>query len=79
MHEQIIFLSNRIVDLKSCDWLSLSQGIGEPPLLTSNSVFFALKEAIASARVDAGLPAHFRLNSPATVSKILLATHSAEL
>ena len=57
----------------------LIQGIGEPPLLTSLSVFFALKEAITAARVDAGLSAHFKLNSPATVSKILLATHSAEL
>jgi hypothetical protein len=53
------------------------QGIGEPPLLASCSVFLALKEAITAARVDAGLASRFELNSPATVSRILLATHTA--
>jgi len=54
--------------------LLLFQGIGEPPLLLSCAVFFAIKNAIKSARVDAGLPLDdFVFNSPATVGKILLA------
>ena len=51
------------------------QGIGEPPLMTSCSAFFALKDAISSARRDAGLSANFSLNSPATVDKIIRAIH----
>jgi len=49
------------------------QGIGEPPLLLSSAVFFAIKSAIKSARVDAGLPTDFVFDSPATVGKIILA------
>jgi hypothetical protein len=54
----------------------LLKGIGEPPLLTSVSVFCAIKEAVAAARSDVGLPLEFRFDSPATVSRILLATRS---
>jgi len=50
-----------------------SRGIGEPPLLLSSAVFFAIRNAIKSARADAGLPSDFAFDSPATVSKILLA------
>jgi xanthine dehydrogenase molybdopterin-binding subunit B len=55
------------------------QGIGEAPLLTSCSAFFALKEAITAARIDAGMPPFFKMNSPATIDKVLLAIHSAEV
>jgi len=51
----------------------LLQGIGEPPLLLSCAMFFAIRNAIRSARADAGLPLDFVFDSPATVGKILLA------
>jgi len=49
------------------------QGTGEPPLLLSCAVFYAVRSAIKSARADAGLPSQFDFDSPATVHKILLA------
>eukprot|EP01083_Nonionella_stella_P069848 186450_1 len=50
-----------------------SKGVGEPPLFLGSSVFFALKEAIMSARKDAGLEGYFQLDSPATCEKVRLA------
>ncbi|XP_013414652.1 xanthine dehydrogenase/oxidase-like [Lingula anatina] len=50
-----------------------SKGIGEPPLVLALSVFFAIKNAIASARADAGLAGRFKLTSPATSEKIRMA------
>jgi xanthine dehydrogenase/oxidase len=45
-----------------------SKAVAEPPYVASNSVYFALKMAIASARVDAGAGAgYFDLEVPATV------------
>ncbi|KAK7072768.1 hypothetical protein SK128_010082, partial [Halocaridina rubra] len=50
-------------------------GVGEPPLLLAASVFYAIKDAIAAARADAGLGQVFRLDSPATVERIRMACH----
>ncbi|XP_067668816.1 xanthine dehydrogenase/oxidase-like [Haliotis asinina] len=50
-----------------------SKGIGEPPLFLASSVFFALKNAIKSARKDEGVTGDFRLDSPATPEKIRMA------
>ncbi|XP_066271857.1 xanthine dehydrogenase/oxidase-like [Branchiostoma lanceolatum] len=50
-----------------------SKGVGEPPLLLASSVFFAIKDAIYSARTDAGLKGTFRLDSPATAERIRIA------
>lgn len=50
-----------------------SKAVGEPPLFCASSVFFAIKEAIASAREDQGLERHFNLSSPATVERIRMA------
>eukprot|EP01111_Echinosteliopsis_oligospora_P015503 TRINITY_DN6157_c0_g1_i1.p1 TRINITY_DN6157_c0_g1~~TRINITY_DN6157_c0_g1_i1.p1 ORF type:complete len:771 (+),score=277.00 TRINITY_DN6157_c0_g1_i1:923-3235(+) len=50
-----------------------SKGVGEPPLFLSSSVFFAIREAIASARQDAGLSGSFDLKSPATCERIRIA------
>lgn len=50
-----------------------SQAIGEPPLFLSSSVFFAVKDAVMSARVDADCDKEFSLNSPATPEKIRMA------
>lgn len=50
-----------------------SKAVGEPPLFLSSSIFFAIKEAIKAARADAGVPVHFRLDSPATAARIRIA------
>ncbi|XP_074644518.1 xanthine dehydrogenase/oxidase-like isoform X2 [Tubulanus polymorphus] len=50
-----------------------SKGIGEPPLILATSVYFAVKEAILSARSDFGVSGYFRLDCPATAEKIRLA------
>jgi xanthine dehydrogenase molybdopterin-binding subunit B len=54
-----------------------SKGIGEPSLLLSSAVFFAIRDAVVAARSEAGLPSQFTLNSPATVRDILLACTKA--
>ena len=51
----------------------LIQGIGEPPLGLASSVFFAIKDAIESAREDAGVTGCFPLDSPATAERIRMA------
>ncbi|XP_053612796.1 xanthine dehydrogenase-like [Plodia interpunctella] len=50
-----------------------SKAIGEPPLFLAASVFFAIKEAIKSARIDAGVSADFVLHAPATCERIRMA------
>ena len=49
------------------------QAVGEPPLFLAASVFFAIKEAIASARKDRGEEEVFLMDSPATCERIRLA------
>lgn len=48
------------------------QAVGEPPLFLGSSVFFAIKDAILSARSDEGL-GNFTLHSPAVAERIRLA------
>ncbi|XP_033106622.1 xanthine dehydrogenase/oxidase-like [Anneissia japonica] len=50
-----------------------SKAIGEPPLFLASSVFYAIKDAILSARHDAGTEGIFRLDSPATAERIRMA------
>lgn len=50
-----------------------SKAVGEPPLFLASSVFFAIKEAISSARNEENLDPHFYLESPATSSRIRMA------
>lgn len=50
-----------------------SKAVGEPPLFLAASVFFAVKEAIRSARVERGLSNKFRLDAPATAERIRMA------
>eukprot|EP01023_Acetabularia_acetabulum_P003690 TRINITY_DN11523_c0_g2_i1.p1 TRINITY_DN11523_c0_g2~~TRINITY_DN11523_c0_g2_i1.p1 ORF type:complete len:409 (+),score=82.78 TRINITY_DN11523_c0_g2_i1:605-1831(+) len=50
-----------------------SKAVGEPPLHLGASVFFALKEAIYSARKEAGLEGWFQLDAPATPERIRMA------
>ncbi|XP_066474776.1 xanthine dehydrogenase/oxidase [Tiliqua scincoides] len=47
-----------------------SKAVGEPPLFLSASVFYAIKDAIVSARAESGLRGPFRLDSPATPERI---------
>ncbi|XP_071963788.1 xanthine dehydrogenase/oxidase-like isoform X2 [Antedon mediterranea] len=50
-----------------------SKAIGEPPLFLASSVFYAIKEAVCSARQDAGIEGVFRMDSPATAERIRMA------
>lgn len=49
------------------------QAVGEPPLFLASSVFFAVEDAIKSARAEIGLKGIFELNSPATAERIRMA------
>uniref|UniRef100_H2YPI8 Xanthine dehydrogenase/oxidase n=1 Tax=Ciona savignyi TaxID=51511 RepID=H2YPI8_CIOSA len=44
--------------------------VGEPPLFLSSSVFFAVKNAVASAWKHSGLFGSFRMDSPASCERI---------
>ncbi|KAK5644719.1 hypothetical protein RI129_006019 [Pyrocoelia pectoralis] len=51
-----------------------SKAIGEPPLFLASSVLFAVREAIKSARADAGVPVTaFKLFAPVTSAVIRMA------
>uniref|UniRef100_A0A1B0DLQ3 Aldehyde oxidase/xanthine dehydrogenase second molybdopterin binding domain-containing protein n=1 Tax=Phlebotomus papatasi TaxID=29031 RepID=A0A1B0DLQ3_PHLPP len=50
-----------------------SKAVGEPPLFSAASVFFAIKEAIADARRHENLSPDFPLISPATSARIRMA------
>ncbi|XP_040286533.1 xanthine dehydrogenase/oxidase isoform X1 [Bufo bufo] len=47
-----------------------SKAVGEPPLFLSASIFYAIKDAIKSARAESGITGIFRLDSPATPERI---------
>ncbi|KAG6011629.1 hypothetical protein E4U54_007979 [Claviceps lovelessii] len=73
--------------LKDVEWKELrtiqrSRGVGEPPLFMGSAVFFAIRDALKSARRTAGVQAAvgedhceglLRLQSPATPERIRLA------
>jgi xanthine dehydrogenase/oxidase len=50
-----------------------SKAVGEPPLFLASSVFFAIKEAISSARKEQKIEPDFWLESPATSARIRMA------
>eukprot|EP00057_Strongylocentrotus_purpuratus_P024304 XP_011678778.1 PREDICTED: xanthine dehydrogenase/oxidase [Strongylocentrotus purpuratus] len=54
------------------DNICSSKACGEPPLFLSSSVFFAIKDAMMSARADEGLTGVFRLDSPSVAERIRL-------
>merc|ERR1712113_185896 len=47
-----------------------SKATGEPATLVGSCPFFALKAAIAAARLEAGVTGWFRLDCPATPAKV---------
>jgi len=50
-----------------------SKAVGEPPLFLAASALFAIKDAIAAARRDAGHSGYFILDTPATPERIRMA------
>ena len=50
--------------------LMSSKGVGEPPLVLANTVFFAVKHAVLAARKEVGLQEWFQMEAPATVEEI---------
>ena len=49
-----------------------SKAVGEPPLFLAASVFYAIKAAIRSARLESHSSPEFQLDSPATAERIRL-------
>jgi xanthine dehydrogenase/oxidase len=47
-----------------------SKEVGEPPLVLSNSVFFAVKDAVRASRLERNLSGLFRMDAPATVQEV---------
>lgn len=63
--------------LKDVPWQNLgtiqrSKGVGEPPLFMASSVFFAIRDALKSARKEYGCEEVLELVSPATPERIRL-------
>jgi xanthine dehydrogenase/oxidase len=61
--------------LKGVKWENLrtiqrSRGVGEPPLFMGSAVFFAIRDALKSAREEWGCVEVLSLQSPATVERI---------
>ena len=50
-----------------------SKAVGEPPFFLASSVFFAIKDAIISARSETGFHGWFPLDNPATLERIRMA------
>jgi xanthine dehydrogenase/oxidase len=50
-----------------------SRGIGEPPILLSSSVVFALRDAVKYARVQNNQNEFFEMNLPVTSERIRMA------
>nr|QEO19120.1 rosy [Oiovelia cunucunumana] len=50
-----------------------SKAVGEPPLFLASSIFFAIREAIKSARTESGDTEWFKFDSPATSASIRMA------
>lgn len=47
-----------------------SKEVGEPPLVMSSSVFFAIRSAIRASRLERGLDGLFQFDAPATVQEV---------
>ena len=61
--------------LKDVEWENLrtiqrSRGVGEPPLFMGSAVFFAIRDALKSARKEWGVDDVLSLRSPATPERI---------
>jgi xanthine dehydrogenase/oxidase len=52
-----------------------SKATGEPPLMLAQAAYWALKECILSARINAGTSQFFTLDTPATVEHVQKVMH----
>uniref|UniRef100_A0A1B6CHR7 xanthine dehydrogenase n=1 Tax=Clastoptera arizonana TaxID=38151 RepID=A0A1B6CHR7_9HEMI len=50
-----------------------SKAVGEPPLFLASSAFFAIRDAVIAARLDAGKTEYIRFDAPATAARIRMA------
>lgn len=62
----------RDVEWKNLRTIQKSKGVGEPPLFMASAVFFAIRDALKSARKDYGCTEVLELVSPATPERIRL-------
>eukprot|EP00752_Nemacystus_decipiens_P001718 g1661.t2 len=60
----------KLMDRANAFAVHSSKAVGEPPFFMAASAFFAIKDAVASARTDHGEAGFFRLNSPASSERI---------
>eukprot|EP00903_Cladosiphon_okamuranus_P009641 g9174.t1 len=60
----------KLMDRANAFAVHSSKAVGEPPFFMAASAFFAIKDAVGSAREDHGETAFFRLNSPASSERI---------
>ncbi|CAN0042171.1 unnamed protein product [Laminaria digitata] len=56
----------KLMDKNNAFAVHSSKAVGEPPFFMASSAFFAIKDAVASARRDHGEAGYFLLNSPAS-------------
>jgi xanthine dehydrogenase/oxidase len=64
-----VFNVTLLKNMYNTDGILGSKAVGEPPMVTANSIYFALRQAIAAARLDAGNVDYFDLPVPATVAE----------
>lgn len=62
-----VFNVTLLRNVYNTDGILGSKAVGEPPYVTANSIYFAVKMALASARADAGDRSYFALQVPAIV------------
>lgn len=73
---RVSLLNTRRFSLHTGEEISPTSGVksskstGEPPLVLSNTVFFAIKHAILAAREEQGVTGWFEMPAPATVQTI---------
>ncbi|TMX00399.1 hypothetical protein EJD97_000889 [Solanum chilense] len=78
MHLYLDFAINNLLDIcqqnaPNAKAIHFSKAVGEPPFFLASSVFFAIKNAIKSARMEAGYNDWFPLDNPATPECIRMA------
>ncbi len=73
----ILFLNNsftiNLQDAPNRRAVHSSKAVGEPPLFLASVALFAVKDAIAAARLESGHHGWFVLDTPATPERIRLA------
>lgn len=68
-----VFRISLLKDAPNVRAIHSSKAVGEPPLFLASAAFFAIKDAILSARKEHGYEGFFVLDSPATPERIRMA------